>query len=320
MLKKLSILFIVAMFSVFAVSAQDAQMKRLGTGQKAKVKGFVVAKDETSFVVRDTAGADTKVIIGPRTSIRTKGGFLRSGDDVAAAKIIRGLNVEVEGRGDDQGNLAAEKIRFAEGDLRTAQSIETRVAPAEDRITSTEQNTQRLAGQVDELMTISSTTRTEVKTAQESADAAIAGVNATNQRISSLDDFVVQSSATVNFKVNSSELLPEGKAQLDQIATAALQLKGYTVEVTGFASAEGDPAKNKALSQKRAQAVIDYLVETHNIDLRRFSQSYGFGANRPVADNATREGREQNRRVEVRLLVSKGLNQSVEVRTNTPGN
>lgn len=320
MLKKLSILLVLTAFSIVAVSAQDAQLRRLGTGQKYKIKGFVVAKDETSFVVRDVTGVDTKVMIVAKTSIRTKGGFLRSGEDVGSEKLIRGLNVEVEGRGDDQGNLAAEKVRFAEGDLRTAQSIDTRVAPAEERITAAEQNAQRLAGQVDELMTISNTTRTEVKTAQDSADAAIAGVNATNERISSIDDFVVQSSVTVTFKVNSSELLPEGKTQLDQIATAALQLKGYTVEVTGFASAEGDPVKNKALSQKRAQAVIDYLVETHNIDLRRFSQSYGFGANRPVADNTTKEGREQNRRVEVKLLVSRGLNQNVEVRTKTPGN
>ncbi len=315
MFKKLTLFAAVALFAAVSVSAQDVELRRLGTGQKYKIKGFVVAKDESTFVVRDVTGVDTKVTFGPSTSIRTKGGFLRSGDSVASSQLIRGLNVEVEGRGDDQGNLAAAKIRFEEGDLRTAKSIETRVAPAEERITATEQNAQRLAGQVDELMTISNTTRTEVKTAQGSADAAIAGVNATNQRISTLDDFVVQATATVNFRVNSAVLSDDGKSQLDQVAQTALQLKGYTVEVTGFASAEGDAAKNKVLSQRRAQAVIDYLVETHNIDLRRFSQSYGFGANRPVADNTTREGREQNRRVEVRLLVSRGLNQGVEVRT-----
>ena len=98
---------------------------------------------------------------------------------------------------------------------------------------------------------------------------------------------------------------------------AALQLKGYVIEITGFASAEGGTAKNKALSQKRAQAVIDYLVETHNIPLRRIGQSYGFGELQAVADNTTREGREQNRRVEVKLMVSRGLNQNVEVRPNT---
>jgi outer membrane protein OmpA-like peptidoglycan-associated protein len=96
-----------------------------------------------------------------------------------------------------------------------------------------------------------------------------------------------------------------------------MQLKGFTIEITGFASSDGSTAKNKVLSQKRSQAVIDYLVETHNIPLRRIGTSYGFGELQAVADNATKEGREQNRRVEVKLLVSRGLNQNVEVRPNT---
>lgn len=316
MFKRLSLALAIVVFSVGAVIAQDNQVRTLGTGQKYKIKGVVVAKDDTSFIVRDVTGVDTKVVLSSITSIKTKGGLFGGGDTVAVSQIVRGLNLEVEGRGDNKGFLAATKVRFGESDLKTAQSIESRVGPAEERITANEQNAQRLAGQVDELMTISNTTRTEVKTAQGTADAAVAGVNATNQRISSLDDYTVQSTANVNFKVGSAVLLPEGKTELDKLATAALQLKGYTVEVTGFASAEGNAAKNKILSQQRAQAVIDYLVETHNIDLRRFSQSYGFGINRPVADNATKEGREQNRRVEVRLLVSKGLNQNVEVRNN----
>jgi outer membrane protein OmpA-like peptidoglycan-associated protein len=95
-----------------------------------------------------------------------------------------------------------------------------------------------------------------------------------------------------------------------------MQLKGYTIEITGFASSDGSTQKNKLLSQKRAQAVIDYLVETHNVPLRRIGTSYGFGELQAVADNTTKEGREQNRRVEVKLLVSRGLNQNVEVRTN----
>ena len=146
------------------------------------------------------------------------------------------------------------------------------------------------------------------------ADAAVAGVNATNQRIAALDDYVVQSTATVNFRVGSAVLSPEAKAQLDEVATASQTLKGYTIEITGFASSDGSTAMNKKLSQRRAQAVIDYLVENHNIPLRRIGTSYGFGELQAVADNTTREGREQNRRVEVKLLVSRGINQNVEVR------
>ncbi|MGH9820014.1 MAG: OmpA family protein, partial [Pyrinomonadaceae bacterium] len=89
---------------------------------------------------------------------------------------------------------------------------------------------------------------------------------------------------------------------------------GYVIEVTGFASSDGSTAKNKVLSERRAQAVKDYLIETHNVPLRRIGTSYGFGELQAVADNATLEGRQQNRRVEIKLLVSRGVNQNVEVR------
>lgn len=305
-------------FSVGFTFAQDAQVRTLTAGQKYKIKGVVVSKDdENTFIVRDSTGVDTKVVIAPESSIKTKGGLFGGGDKVASSQIVRGLYMEVEGRGDTAGSLAATKIRFDKDDFRVAQSIDSRVTPAEQRLTAQEQNAQRIAGQIDELMAISNAARGGAKAAQETADAAVAGVNATNQRITALDDYVVQTTETVNFKVNSAVLSPEAKAKLDQIAAAAMSLKGYVIEVTGFASADGSSAKNKELSRRRAQAVIDYLVETHNIPLRRIGQSYGFGELQAIADNNTREGREQNRRVEIKVLVSRGLNQNVEVRPVT---
>jgi outer membrane protein OmpA-like peptidoglycan-associated protein len=319
MYKKISVLALTLVFGALGVFAQDmtdtAQVRSLSSGQKYKIKGAVVAKDDdSSFIVRDTTGNDTRVVLGPEASIKSKGGFFGGGDRIASNQIVRGLYLEVEGRGDATGNLAATKVRFDKDDFRVAQSIDTRVGPAEVRLTAAEQNAQRISGQIDELMAISNAARGGAKAAQETADAAVAGVNATNARISAMDDYVVQSTATVNFRVNSSILSPEAKMQLDEVATASNTLKGYVIEITGFASSEGSTSRNKALSQRRAQAVIDYLVETHNIPLRRIGQSYGFGELQAVADNTTREGREQNRRVEVKLLVSRGLNQNVEVR------
>lgn len=317
MLKKFPAFFLAILIGAVGVLAQDAQIRSLTSGQKYKIKGVVVSKDDTSFVVRDAVGIDTNVMLAPNTSVKTKGGFFSSGDTIATDGIVRGLNLEVEGRGDASGALAATKVRFGKDDYRVAQSIESRVAPAEERLTQTEQNAQRISGQIDELMAISNAARGGAKAAQDSADAAIAGVNATNQRISSLDDYVVQSTSTVNFKVASAILSEEAKANLDQVAQTAMTLKGYTIEITGFASADGDAKKNKALSQRRAQAVIDYLVETHNVPLRRIGTSYGFGELQAVADNTTLEGRNQNRRVEVKLLASRGMNQNVEVRKDT---
>jgi outer membrane protein OmpA-like peptidoglycan-associated protein len=322
MFKKFPVLVLALSLGAASVLAQqtdnqmqtDNQVRNVVSGQKMKIEGVVVAKDADRIVVRDATGIDTNVMLNTATSIKTKGGFFGGGDKVATNAIVRGLNLEVEGRGDNSGNLMATKVRFGKTDLRVAQSIESRVAPAEERLSQTEQNAERLSGQVDELMAISNAARGGAKAAQESADAAITGVNATNQRISSLDDYVVQSTATVNFKAGSAVLAPEFKQSLDQVAQAAMTLKGYTIEITGFASAEGDTKMNKALSQRRAQAVIDYLVETHNIPLRRIGTSFGFGELQAVADNTTREGRAQNRRVEVKLLVSRGINQTVEVR------
>ena len=318
-MKRLSVLILALLIGAVSVFAQDtANVRSLTSGQKYKIKGVVVSKDDTSFIVRDGVGVDTRVMFAPDTSIKTKGGFFGGGDKIAGSQIVRGLSLEVEGRGDASGSLSATKVRFGKDDFRVAQSIDSRVTPAEERLDQAEQNAQRISGQIDELVAVSNAARGGAKAAQDTADAAVAGVNATNSRISAMDDYVVQSTATVNFKVASSVLSPEAKTSLDEVATAALTLKGYTIEITGFASAEGGVKANKALSQRRAQAVIDYLVETHNVPLRRIGTSYGFGELQAVADNTTREGREQNRRVEVKLLVSRGINQNVEVRRDTP--
>jgi outer membrane protein OmpA-like peptidoglycan-associated protein len=315
MFKKFPVLFLTILLGAVSLFAQDAQVRSLVNGQKYKIKGVVVAQDNDSFVVRDSVGVDTRVVTAPNASIKNNS-FWGSGDSYPVNSIVRGLMLEAEGRGDSTGNLVATKVRFDKSDLEVAQSIDSRVEPVETRLTETEQNAERLSGQIDELMAISNAARGGAKAAQDSADAAIAGVNATNQRISSLDDYVVQSTSTVNFKVGSSALSPEAKSELDTVAQTAMTLRGYTIEITGFASADGNERKNKALSEKRARAVIDYLVQTHNVPLRRIGMSYGFGELQAVADNSTREGREENRRVEVKLLVSRGLNQNVEVRAN----
>ena len=316
MYKKISVVLLAIAISAISGFAQNAQLRSTVAGQKYKIKGTIVAKDDTNtFVVRDATGVDTRVIVEPNASVRSKGGFFSNGDKYPLTSLVRGAFVEVEGRGDTAGNVAVNKVRFDKNDLETAQMIDARATPTEERMTAAEQNAQRMSGQIDELMAISNAAKGGAKAAQETADAAVAGVNATNQRITALDDYVVQSTSTVNFRVNSSVLSPEAKAELDQIAATAATLKGYMIEVTGYASSEGSTKKNKALSERREKAVREYLIDTHNISLRRFTPSYGFGELQAVADNTTREGREQNRRVEVKLLVSRGLNQTVEVKS-----
>jgi outer membrane protein OmpA-like peptidoglycan-associated protein len=305
-------------FSASPILAQDttnpAGSRTVASGQKMKIKGVVTRRDADTFTIRDLNGMDTVVRLDDRTSVKTHGGFLRGGTNYAQTSILRGLNLEVEGRGGSGGELVAEKIRFNESDMRVARAVESRAAPLEERATDTETkltqveaNAQRLSGQLEELAAVSNAARGGAKAAQATADAAVAGVNATNDRISSLDDYQPQQTAAVNFKTGSAVLSPESKTTLDDLASKALNAKGYVLEVSGFADSRGSIALNRQLSQRRADAVIRYLVENHNIPLRRIITPYGYGELNPVAENDTKDGRAQNRRVEIKLLVNKGL-------------
>jgi OOP family OmpA-OmpF porin len=313
-----------ASFAFAQTTTATAGSRTVASGEKMKIKGVVTRRDADTFTVRDNNGVDTVVRLDNSTSVKTKGGFLRSGANYAQTQILRGLNLEVEGRGNASGELVADKIRFNDSDLRVARAVESRAAPLEDRASNTEtklsqveQNAQRLSGQLDELSAVANTAKGGARAAQETADSAVAGVNATNDRISALDDYVPQTVLAVNFKVGSSALTADSKAKLDELATKALNAKGYVVEVSGFTDSTGSVDRNRALSQRRADTVIRYLIENHNIPLRRIVTPYGYGESNAVAENKSREGRAQNRRVEVKLLVNKGLIQQAPTMTTS---
>jgi outer membrane protein OmpA-like peptidoglycan-associated protein len=299
-------------------SQTSASIRTVSSGQSAKVRGVVLSRDADTFVVREDSGTDVTVRLTDNTSVKTKGGFLRSGKNYGVTSILRGLNIEVEGRGNDAGEVVASKVRFGDSDLRVARTIDTRVNPveervggAESRISDVEQNAQKLSGQIDELVAVSNAARGGAKAAQDTADAAVAGVNATNDRISSLDDYQVQETSSILFRLNSAVLSADAKTQLDDIANKTQSAKGYVIEIAGFTDSTGSVAKNRALSQRRADAVVRYLAEEHRVPLRRIVTPFGYGESQAVADNTSRAGREQNRRVEVRILVSRGLVQPV---------
>jgi outer membrane protein OmpA-like peptidoglycan-associated protein len=285
------------------------QIRSVASGDKRKLKGTIVDREADTFTVRDDTGSFYTVRLTDETSVKSKGGFLRSGTNYGVTELLRGLAVEVEGRGNGSGELSASKIRFEKQDLKVARSIDTRVTPAENRLTTVEAQNRTLSGQVDELNEVSKAIKSDVARVSSEADRANAGVATTNERISALDDYDVQDQTAVYFKVNSAVLSPEGKAALDEIATKAASAKGYVIEVAGFTDSTGSITKNRMLSQRRADAVVQYLQENHDIPLRRMITPFGYGPAKAVADNSTREGREQNRRVEVKVLVSRGITQ-----------
>ncbi|MFN2455735.1 MAG: OmpA family protein [Pyrinomonadaceae bacterium] len=300
-----------------------AKSRTVSNGEKIKLKGVVTRRDADTFSVRDLNGVDTTVRLTDTTRIvERKGNPFRRAKNYGATNILRGLNVEVEGRGDASGQLVADNVKFSEDELKVARTVESRVNPVENRvgenenrIGQVEQNAQRLSGQIDELAAVSNAAKGGARAAQETADAAVSGVNATNERISALDDYVPQDMTAVNFRPGSAVLSPQAKAQLDQLATKAFTAKGYVIEVSGYADTTGSTDLNRRLSQQRADSVVRYLAEQHRIPLRRIITPFGYGESQAIADNQTRQGRAQNRRVEVKVLVNRGLLQTAPTMT-----
>ncbi len=265
---------------------RNLNLQTIPSGAKMKFKGVVIGRDADTFTIRDRNRTDYQVLMTDNTSIKTYGGFLRGGKKYPVTDILRGLIVDVEGRGDSQGQLVAEKIRFNESDMRAAITSDTRVTPVEE-------NQQRIAGQMDELYAVAAEARSEA--------------GAANERISALDDYDVQESVAVNFRINSAVLSPEAKRQLDTVAEKALNAKGYMIEVAGHTDSTGSEAKNFRLSRERADAVVQYLAVNHKIPLRRFVTPMGYGKTEAVAENSTAAGRAQNRRVEVKVIINRGM-------------
>lgn len=285
------------------ISAQQ-DYKRVPDGNKIKQKGTIATRNPDSLTMRDTVGTDIYIIdLLPGTEVKThrKGAF-RGGKEYASSYLLRGLRIEVEGRGNADGHIVADTIRFDEDDLRTAQALQVSLDPVEEqaranaaKIAEQEENQKRMAGQIEE--------------AQAAAARAQAAADRANDRINGLDEFEPIKTIVVPFATGSSVLGPKGKSIIDEAAAWAKtqDRKGWMVAVVGFADSTGNTAKNKTLSERRANAVIGYLVSKHNMPLTRLVQPFGAGVDKPVATNKTADGRAQNRRVEIRLLLNKGI-------------
>ena len=141
--------------------------------------------------------------------------------------------------------------------------------------------------------------------ATQRADAANQLAESTRSRIGevveNIDNYKLISTENVLFKVNRHVLTKEAKAQLDAAVEKIRGAKNYVLEIQGFTDKTGGPQMNLALSQKRADAVVRYLTVQHNIPLRKINV-LGVGEDDPNADNKTREGRHQARRVEIKLF------------------
>src|SRR5437870_771844 len=142
------------------------------SGSKMKFQGVVIERNADTFTIRDRSRTDYMVRLTDDTSVKTNGRFLHGGKKYPVTDLIRGLIIEVEGKGNGQGEIVADKIRFNESDMRAAITSDTRVTPVEE-------NQQKIAGQIDELYAVAQEARQQVAKVDE--------------RVSALDDYDVQS-------------------------------------------------------------------------------------------------------------------------------
>ncbi len=195
--------------------------------------------------------------------------------------------------------------------------VNERVTPLENRTGELEETSRRNTQEISRISRDVEEVRGRADRAQQAADRAASAAEQANTRVtgveqtvtdlrSNLDKYTLQKTVTVLFDVNRAELTPEAVSTLNQLASQIKDRNGFLLEIQGFASSEGDPDKNERLSQARSEAVKKYMADALNIPLFRMF-ILGFGISRPVADNTTKEGRIQNRRVEVRLLTNNAI-------------
>ena len=132
-------------------------------------------------------------------------------------------------------------------------------------------------------------------------------IGQTNQRFGTLDQYETKDTITVNFANGKAIVSPKDKDQLTNFVKAAANTPGYMIEVQGYASATGSPTMNQKLSSERADAVLAIIQQTGAVPMTRILAPAAMGVTDQVADNHTRTGQAQNRRVVVTIVVNKGI-------------
>ncbi len=294
--------------------------KTFNSGEKAKINGVILSKDGDMLKVRGDDDTVDTVDLTNTTKIELRHGLFGHGA-MDTTSLVPGLHIEARGKGNDKGDLVADKVIFDPNSRRASRQIDARVSPLEARTGAVEGRTGTLegragqlenrAGQLEsranDLETTEKQTQQQVGQVKTEADQANQGVTTVNSRVSNLDNYTTKDTATVYFKINSATLTEQAKKDLDDIAQKAKSEKGFVVEVAGFADKTGPVTLNQQLSQRRADAVIQYLEENGDIPIHRILTPSGLGTSHEAADNHTAAGRKLNRRVEVRVLVNQGL-------------
>jgi outer membrane protein OmpA-like peptidoglycan-associated protein len=147
--------------------------------------------------------------------------------------------------------------------------------------------------------------------ASQKADRNSQAINSLRNTVANIDDYKLQTSATVSFKFNQYRLTPETQQDLDKLVQDVQADKRFFIAVEGYTDKTGSKEYNEALSRRRADAVVEYLVAKHNIPIYRIHM-VGLGEEKPLDDANNREARAKNRRVEVKVFSADQVTAALE--------
>jgi outer membrane protein OmpA-like peptidoglycan-associated protein len=292
--------------------------------EKSKVSGTIVSRSGDLVKVKEKKSGQTVVVsLTDNTKIERKKGkveFFRH-KDMDATAMVPGLTIDAEGVGNSKGQLVANKITFTPDEFAVEvaeeQQIMANKAAAANAQTTANQGV-TAAGKAQQSANVAQVSAKQAQTsanqaassAQAAGDVAVmdaAAVQLVNKRVSDLDDYKTVAEAGIYFDTGKANLDDAAKADLDMVAAATKGADGYLIEIAGYASSTGTKQLNQKLSEERAAAVANYLLQKGNIPMRRIVAPAGYGATHPAAQNTDAQGRALNRRVDVKVLVNQGF-------------
>jgi OmpA-OmpF porin, OOP family len=284
------------------------------SGDKSEVKGMIISRTGETLIVNSPDGKVTVVLTDETRTKDDLGLFGLDKKEMSNVVLIPGLKLKVDGVSDDQGRVVAKTITVDGDDLETAEMVQAGLHPTAEQVAANVQtlqshgeniaaNKEQLAAQKQYI----ETNQQNIAGNKQQIEENIKDIEENTKRFTALSEYDVKGQATLKFPVGSSKISPEDQEQLKQLAKTATGLTGYIIEVMGYADSTGNPAMNTKLSEDRAQAVVSYLMQQGNVPVRHIVAPGAMGEYGPAASNETKVGRAENRRVEVKILVNKGI-------------
>jgi len=281
---------------------------------KAEVKGMITARTGETLIVKSANGTTTVVLTDYTKTKDDKGLFGLDKQFMSNVVLVPGLKVDIDGATDDQGRIVAKTITVDGDDLETAQMIESGLQPTAEQVAANVQTLDAHRGQLagHDLQLASHTENIESNKQstvanKQKIEQNMKDIEENTQRFMALSEYDVKGEATVKFAVGSSKISAKDQEEIKALAQTAKGLTGYIVEVMGYADTTGAAAMNTKLSEERAKGVVTYLVQQGNVPVRHIVAPGAMGEYGAKAPNETKAGRAENRRVEIKLLVNKGI-------------